>query len=201
MIDRKKKLRTIQITLLLLGTILLLYTYSFQNKKINETIIQKQTLDEINQDLGKETDEENKFFDITYTNVDLNGNRYILKSKEAETNANNTELVLMKDVTAIFYFNDNTILNVFSDKGVYNNKTLDMKFDGNVKANYIDSKLFADQAEYSNTGNFLSIKDNVTVVDKRGRIKADRIFFDLKENTVDIESFNNKTVNATINRK
>ena len=107
----------------------------------------------------------------------------------------------MKDVTAIFYFNDNTILNVFSDKGVYNNKTLDMKFDGNIKANYIDSKLFADQAEYSNTGNFLSIKDNVTVVDKRGRIKADRIFFDLKENTVDIESFNNKTVNATINRK
>ena len=201
MIDRKKKLRTIQITLLLLGAILLLYTYSFQNKKINETIIQKQTLDEINQDLGKETDEENKFFDITYTNVDLNGNRYILKSKEAETNANNTELVLMKDVTAIFYFNDNTILNVFSDKGVYNNKTLDMKFDGNIKANYIDSKLFADQAEYSNTGNFLSIKDNVTVVDKRGRIKADRIFFDLKENTVDIESFNNKTVNATINRK
>ncbi len=201
MTDRKKKLRTIQITLLLLGSILLLYTYSFQNKKINETIIQKQTLDEINQDLGKETDEENKFFDITYTNVDLNGNRYILKSKEAETNANNTELVLMKDVTAIFYFNDNTILNVFSDKGVYNNKTLDMKFDGNIKANYIDSKLFADQAEYSNTGNFLSIKDNVTVVDKRGRIKADRIFFDLKENTVDIESFNNKTVNATINRK
>ena len=201
MTDRKKKLRTIQITLLLLGSILLLYTYSFQNKKINETIIQKQTLDEINQDLGKETDEENKFFDITYTNVDLNGNRYILKSKEAETNANNTELVLKKDVTAIFYFNDNTILNVFSDKGVYNNKTLDMKFDGNIKANYIDSKLFADQAEYSNTGNFLSIKDNVTVVDKRGRIKADRIFFDLKENTVDIESFNNKTVNATINRK
>ena len=40
----------------------------------------------------------------------------------------------MKFVEAIFYFKDDTVLNVWSDNGIYNNKTLDMNFDGNVKA-------------------------------------------------------------------
>ena len=36
----------------------------------------------------------------------------------------------MKFVQAIFYFKDDTVLYVWSDKGLYNNRTLDMKFDG-----------------------------------------------------------------------
>ena len=35
--------------------------------------------------------------------------------------------------------------------GIYNNKTLDMIFEKNVKANYEESKLFAEKAEYSNS--------------------------------------------------
>ena len=34
----------------------------------------------------------------------------------------------MKFVEAIFYFKDDTVLNVRSDYGTYNNKTLDMYF-------------------------------------------------------------------------
>ena len=47
----------------------------------------------------------------------------------------------MKFVEANFYFKDNTVLNVLSDKGTYNNKTLDMIFDENVKAKYEGSGL------------------------------------------------------------
>ena len=39
----------------------------------------------------------------------------------------------MKSVEVKFYFKDETILNVLSDSGVYNNKTLDMVFEKNVK--------------------------------------------------------------------
>ena len=55
----------------------------------------------------------------------------------------------MKIVAAVFYFKDGTILYVKADTGIYNNKTLDMKFEQNVKANYINSELFANKAEYS----------------------------------------------------
>ena len=41
----------------------------------------------------------------------------------------------MNEVHAIFYFKDNTILYIWSDEGVYNNKNLDMKFSDNVERN------------------------------------------------------------------
>ena len=34
----------------------------------------------------------------------------------------------MKLVNAVFYFKDDTVVEVLSDAGIYNNKTLDMKF-------------------------------------------------------------------------
>ena len=42
----------------------------------------------------------------------------------------------MKFVEAKFYFKDDTVLQVKSDFGIYNNKTLDMNFKGNVIASY-----------------------------------------------------------------
>ena len=41
----------------------------------------------------------------------------------------------MKFVEATFYFKDGTVLEVLSESGIYNNKTLDMNFDVNVRAN------------------------------------------------------------------
>ena len=81
----------------------------------------------------------------------------------------------MKFVEANFYFKDNTVLNVLSDKGTYNNKTLDMIFDENVKAKYEGSRLVA-KANYSNSESFLIISDNVTVTDQKGTVVADKLY-------------------------
>ena len=39
--------------------------------------------------------------------------------------------------------------------GIYNNKNLDMKFEKNVKGKLLESDLFAEKAEYSNSKSFL----------------------------------------------
>ena len=50
------------------------------------------------------------FYNIEYSGLDLNGNRYILKSKEAFFwIKSNLKLFNMKFVEANFYFKDNTI--------------------------------------------------------------------------------------------
>ena len=105
----------------------------------------------------------------------------------------------MKDVSAIFYFKDNTILYVWSDIGTYNNKNFDMKFDTNVKADYMNSKLFAEKAHYSNSENFLSIYENVRIKDIRGNLIADKLLFDITSQVLDITSFNNGKINANVN--
>ena len=99
----------------------------------------------------EDNDEINVFFNIEYSGIDLSGNRYILRSEEAKSKKSDQEIIEMKGVTANFYFKDDTILVIKSKLGVYNNKTLDMKFSQDIVANYNNSVLLANEAEYLNS--------------------------------------------------
>ncbi len=202
MTNRKKKLRLIQISLLFLGIIIIFFTYSkdYRTNQNTELLTQVEK-EKIKKELGNDENSGNQFFNIEYSGFDLSGNRYILKSKEARTEKSNDELIYMTDVEATFYFKDDTILYVKSKYGIYNNKTLDMKFDSKVKANYENSKLTADKAEYSNSLGFLTISNNVIINDKKGNLIADKLLFDIKKQTVSIDSFNEDKINANITIK
>jgi len=201
MIRRKKNLILAQITLFILGVIIIIYTY-YGGQKSDKQIIssenQKIIMDNLDNQEGTVDD---VFYNIKYSGIDLAGNRYVLSSKEAINNKDNSDLVNMKSVEVNFYFKDDTVLNVFSNKGVYNNKTLDMAFEENVKAFYEGSELFAEKAYYSNLNGFLTISDNVTVKDQKGTLVADKLLFDIKKQNLNIISFNNNKINAKIDLK
>ena len=199
--DRKKQLRLIQICLLILGSLVIIFTYFDREKHSNEQIISKENQEKIKNQLRKNNKEGDIFFNIEYSGLDLAGNRYILKSKEAFSEKSDQKIVNMTSVEATFYFKDGTILNVWSEQGVYNNKSLDMKFSGNVKAIYEGSKLFAQKAEYSNSKSFLTISEQVKINDARGTMIADKLLFDIKKQTLEIASFTDNKINANINLK
>ncbi len=201
MIDRKKKLRLIQISLLFLGILILSFTYLQKNQSDKKSILTKQTQDKIKDQLSEDANKSDVFFNIEYSGLDLAGNRYILKSKEAFSQKENKEIVNMKFVTAIFYFKNETILKVWSDKGVYNNKTLDILFEGNLKALYEESELFAQKADYSNTNSYLTISGDVEIKDPKGTIVADKLLFDIKNQKLNIASFDEDKINANIRLK
>lgn len=199
--DRKKQLRLIQICLLILGSLVIIFTYFDRERHSNEQIISKENQEKIKKQLRKDDKEGDIFFNIEYSGLDLAGNRYILKSKEAFSEKSDQKIVNMTSVEATFYFKDGTILNVWSEQGVYNNKSLDMKFSGNVKAIYEGSKLFAQKAEYSNSKSFLTISEKVKINDARGTMIADKLLFDIKKQTLEIASFTDNKINANINLK
>jgi len=199
-IKRKKKLIITQITLFIFGVFIIIFTY--YNKKQTDQIISPENQKKITNELKKQNDiSDDVFYNIKYSGIDLSGNRYILTSKQALTNSVNPELVKMKFVEATFYFKNKTVLNVISDEGLYNNKTLDMMFEKNVEAKYEGSELFADKANYSNLNSFLTISDNVTINDQKGNVVADELIFDIKNQSLKIISLNNNKVNAKINLK
>ena len=135
MIDRKKKLRFIQFFLLFIGLIIIYFTYYYKETNIEEGIISKTAKDKVNKEIQKDSlNESDVFYNIEYTGLDLNGNRYVLKSEEAQLDELKSEIIYMKIVNAIFYFKDNTTLYVWADEGIYNNKTFDMKCNKHVKA-------------------------------------------------------------------
>ena len=195
MMERKKKLRITQFFLLILGLIIIYLTY--YNREISNTDLAEEKL--IKKTLKDENEsDEDLFFNIEYTGLDLRGNRYLLKSEKARLDELKPEIVYMDTVHAIFYFKDNTILYIWSDKGIYNNKNLDMKFSDNVRAEYMESKLFAEKADYSNSKNYLSIYENVRIDDIKGNLIADKLLFDIKKQNLAITSFNDGKINANI---
>ena len=196
--ERKKKLRLFQTILLIVGIIIIFITYADKGLFLNKKINQKTTTLIENETTGQK---ENIFYNIEYSGLDLAGNRHIIKSKEATTNALNQEIVNMKFVESFFYFKDDTVLKVKSDYGTYNNKTLDIFFNSNVKANYQNSVLFAENAEYSNSENFLSISGKVKIEDFKGTMFADKLLFDIKKQKLNITSFNDDKINANLNLK
>ena len=196
MISRKRKLRLIQFSLLLLATLIVFFTYAKRNS--NDPMINSVTA------VGKKTpnekleDESNIFYNIEYSGIDLSGNRYILKSEEAKSEAFDQEIIDMKGVTANFYFKDGSILKISSKFGVYNNKTLDMKFLGSIVANYRNSVLYANSAEYLNSKGSLEILGDVNLVDSKGKLNAESLIFDLKKQSLEIESKNNNYINTLL---
>ena len=200
MINRKKKLKIIQFVLLIIGILVVFFTY-YSGNTSKERILSKKEQEKINTQLNDKIQNSNTFFNIEYSGLDLAGNRYILKSKEATNDNNNQEIINMTSVEAKFYFKDDTVLEVSSDSGLYNSVTLDMTFSKNVIAIYEDSKLSAEKAEYSNSKGFLTISNNVKVSDVRGTMFADNLLFDIKKQTLNIASHNDSKVNASINLK
>ena len=191
MIERKKKLLIIQLLLLFLG--LIIFSITYLKKDSNSDLTNAQNLIEMSQ-----KEDGNLFYNIEYSGIDLAGNRYIIRSEKAESNVSNENLIDMTGVTAVFYFKDDTILEIKSDFGIYNNDNLDIKFEKNVFANYKKSILKAQLAEYYNDIGKLIISDNVSVNDIQGNLKADKLVFDVNDKTLEIESFNNNKINVNV---
>ena len=198
--NRKKKIKIVQISLFLLGIFIIYSTYYGEKLNSEKGLISDTTKKKIIKDVrGSETKgDTNIFYNVKYSGIDLSGNRYILTCKEAVTLKTNESILDMKDVKATFYFKDQTVLNVSSKEGKYNNQTLDMKFENKVIMAYNNDWLKAENAEYSNSGNYLLIENNVKVNSDMGNISADKLFFDLKMQKLDIGSFQNNNINANI---
>lgn len=195
---RKKRIKLIQLSLFIIGVLVIIFTYWNKEGFAPDKIISLEKQKEIEVQLQNEENKENIFFNIEYTGLDLSGNRYILKSDEAfSDNLNKNEVHLIK-VHAIFYFKDGTTLNVWSNEGLYNNNTFDMEFRQNVKAIYQDSELYAGKANFMNSKGLLTITNEVKINDVRGKMHADKLIFDINDQTLNISSLNDNTVNTNV---
>ena len=149
--SRKKRLRLIQTTLLMFGLLIIFFTYVKRENNFSENIISEETKEKIEKQLSNEKSGKNDvFYNVEYSGFDLNGNRYIIKCKEAVSNKDLVELINMKFVDAKFFFKNDLELIIKSDEAIYNNETLDIKFSKNIEGSYHNSKLFAQNANYSN---------------------------------------------------
>ena len=196
---RKKKILLIQIIIFFISITLLFFTYYGKNNFSFET--EKKSPIKVDSKNKNKKSKTNNFENIEYKGIDLNGNRYSIKSEKANFEIDKPELINMKVMKAIFYFKDGTILNVIGDHGVYNNKTNDMLFRDNIEAIYQNNYLYADKLDYLNSEGLLTIYGNVRTESIQGNIKADNLEFDLTSQTLDISMFKDDRVNVDLKGK
>ena len=191
MISRKRKIILLQITIFFVASFLLYNTYRNKDEITLETVM-----------IEPQTDPKtNSFTDIEYSGFDLNGNRYILRAKQATFETETPEKIDMKIVVANFYLKDDTVLNVTSDQGLYNSVTLDMNFKQNVKAVYSTNTLFSDQLTYSNSEGKLLASGNVNGESvEKGKFFADNVEYNLTSKALDFSMLDKKQVNVKLKK-
>ena len=121
--DRTKKLRVVQISLIIIGSLIILFTYYLDKKGQKNKILNVETQKEILK-ANESTSKGDVFYNIEYSGLDLAGNRYILKSEEATNNKTSKDIVNMKSVEATFYFKNNKVLKVIQKGFKLPNKLL-----------------------------------------------------------------------------
>ena len=195
MTDRKKKILLIQITLFIIAISLLYFTYYNKDLDTEKTSVERIENKEVEESDSKAV---NVFEDIEYKGIDMNGNRFTIKSEIADFELETPELINMKIMSAIFYFKDGTILKVKGDYGTYNNKNNNMEFRDNIEAVYGQNYLYADNLDYLNSENSLTIYGNVKGEGIEGNIMADNLEFDLSLKTLNISMFSKNQINVKL---
>ena len=190
---RKKRLILIQ-TLLLFVAILLFYIFYYQN---NTPSIQNKKVETESEKLQKMS-ETNFFEDVEYKGIDSNGNRYLLNSKIASFDENNPELVKMIEMNATFYFKNGKTLKVSGKSGMYNNKTNDMEFRGDVKVVQADNKIFADNLDYFNLRKKIKVYGNVEGKSLDGNFSSDILNLDIDNQSIDFLMNNREQVKINL---
>ena len=174
---------------------MLYFTYYNKDLDTKKTSVERIENKEVEESDSKAV---NVFEDIEYKGIDLNGNRFTIKSEIAGFELETPELINMKIMSAIFYFKDGTILKVKGDYGTYNNKNNNMEFRDNIEAVYGQNYLYADNLDYLNSENSLTIYGNVKGEGIEGNIMADNLEFDLSLKTLNISMFSKNQINVKL---
>ncbi len=190
---RKRKLILLQ-SMFLFIALLLLYIFYYRGDMTNESIEEVKIENEKLEKIG----ESNYFEDVEYKGFDVNGNRYLLKSKIASFDDKSPELVNMIGMNATFYFKDGTVLEVSGKKGMYNNKTNDMQFRENVKVVQADNRIFADNLDYFNIKRIIKVYGNVRGKSLDGNFNSDILNLNINNQSVDV-LMNDKNEQVKIN--
>ena len=178
---------------IILGVLILIisglfYNYYFFQKKIE--ILKEE---KINTDKIKKTDSSGNIIkDIIYESRDEKGNIYTIKSEYGEFNDAVSDIILMTKVSAIIKFNDGSSMTMRSENAKYNIVSYDTNFFNDVKMDYLDHKVNADNINVYFKDSKLEAFNNLVYRNLDLSLIADKIEINLIEKSSKIFMFDNE---------
>ena len=193
----KKRQQKIQITLILIGLILIVATYFYYPNLDKNFVSKNQTVKEnLKEDL--EDTENTTFENVTYKGIYDLDKTFTIQAEEALILNKEADIVYMNGMHVILHLNDGRIVNITSTKGRYNKETYDCFFENNVKATDGEMEIFSDNLDLLATENSVKIYNNVNLNDITGSLKADKINYDFETKYFKVSMFNDETIKMKV---
>ena len=190
---------------LILFSILVIIISVFYNKyfKKNHKAETDNTLSITSSQIQKEDNltnqkENNVIKNLKYEISIRENNDYQIMSELSElTYEDDAELILMKKVTAILTDEINNSIIITSDKAIYNNTNYNTSFENNIRIQYLNNIILADNMFLNFKENFISVKNNVKYNGSLGNLEADNIKINLITKKINV-FMNNANENIVI---
>ena len=169
--------KTIRVIFILISILILILIFSFfyfkKTSNLNEINIEQNKLEETRAT-------SNIIEDVEYSSKDARGNEYIIKAEEGETDINDTNIIFLKNVSAVIKLKNSKKILIYADFGKYNIDNFDTIFSKNVIIDYLEKKITSDYMDFSILRNSMIISKNVVYTDKENTLKTDVVEIDIK---------------------
>ena len=188
----KTNRKTVQLSLIVLGCLIILITYFLYpniNKERFESNIVKDKL------LETQENEINSFENVEYRGAYNAYNTFLVKSEKAYILTEEPNVVYMTNMRVSMFMKDGRIIIITSDKGKYNKITYDCFFENNVKSTDGETIISAENLDLIAVNETATIYNDVYLTNENGSLVADKIHYDLQTKLFKISMFGDKSVN------
>lgn len=132
-----------------------------------------------------------KFTDVEYKISSQNNHEYITKGNEAFITKSKPDLIQLNIVNSFTTLKDGSVLNIKSDKAIYNKKTNNIKYYQNVVMTNKNKIITSDVANFFSNKNLIKL-ERVKYKDEKNLIKGDIVKFNTITNNLEIHMKNKK---------
>jgi len=194
------KSKIIQIILFGFGLLIFIFTYlSFFQKTnsnyLNETESLEQSLDMkkiVKKDkdndsvIEKDKNASNIISDLSYKNIDHKGNIFNINSKITKIFEDKKDLNFMEVVVCRIFLLDGSVIEIFSDKAIYNTINYNTEFVGNVLVVKDENKITSNNLDFIFDKNLITIYNNVKYKGYNKFLTADKVDINLLNHKVNV---------------
>ena len=178
------------LSIFLIPLLYLVIHFNFLKEKKNKTINLENS--KINGELDDNLYSSNIMNDISYSSMDLKGNKYTISAKKAETDFQNRNILYLTNVKAIINLVNSEKIQITSDYGKYNSTNYDTIFSENVMISYLYNSITSGYLDFSLQRNSMIITKNVIYTNLENVLKADVVEMDIKTKDTKIYMLENK---------
>ena len=187
--------RIVQLSLISIGLFLILATYFFYPKIIENKFFEEETdKDRVAKTAMIDSEKCNTFENVEYKGLyDIN-KPFKVKSEKAYILIKNPDVVYMTNMSVTLDMDDGRVVIITSDKGKYNKVTYDCFFENNVKAIDGETTVLAENLDLLATEDSATVYNNVFLTNDSGSLRADKVYYDFETNHYQISMFSDKKV-------